>query len=729
MDVPDGQFETIDDLFGETRIVTDVCLDTREDLLCLLEMEPLPNSTRVLTFKSFDLHTGELKATVEQLSPATSGFAFNPVDGKVYMVEAVLFNLDESLWTLVSIDPVSGELHKFPPFTAGKVSETYYGEVILDYQRGVLWHPGQMDPGFLLGISLQTGQPVKQAERKFPLAAYNPATATIFCWQMVLRNSKLSYDLIEFDPVSGDYSLIRENVLGDSIRFVYSTEIDPVEDRIYVSTDLNALEILALDGRRLGRTVVDKRFSSDQFWRLYRKHVNLAPRTRVSGKIGTDELNTCLPENSQSLGAGVNITFEPGGFQTWTSDQGIFHAFLPDGVFYTADFSGNDLWRSNCPQNPLEFQLSPEGIVDRQLDYVLEPTRLINQADVSLAAGQAILGSTLRYSLKLVNSGTVSFSGTLVFSYDERLVNTLIQPAPDRVSEGQAEWDIDKLPLVGSRVFNLSFKVPALESMRGVDLCARADILDRKGELAVNAHGRDEVCIPVRGSLDPNDIGVSPRGLGEFGSIGQDVSRLAYTIRFQNIGDAPAREVVILDTLDDNLNFNSLHFGAASHDYSVNLFNGRILEFRFDNINLPGVEENEAGSHGLVKFSVDLNDNLPLGTSIENRAGIYFDFNAPVITNTVVNTIADLSLGSDDPGSSSAPELRSLESGQFVPVNNENTAFKLTVYSLLGRHVLQMQIDPGDTTPIDLSHLARGRYLVRIDSKDTANVQSIFVVR
>ncbi len=34
MDVPGGQFETIDDLFGETRIVTDVCLDTREDLLC-----------------------------------------------------------------------------------------------------------------------------------------------------------------------------------------------------------------------------------------------------------------------------------------------------------------------------------------------------------------------------------------------------------------------------------------------------------------------------------------------------------------------------------------------------------------------------------------------------------------------------------------------------------------------------------------------------------------------
>lgn len=55
---------------------------------------------------------------------------------------------------------------------------------------------------------------------------------------------------------------------------------------------------------------------------------------------------------------------------------------------------------------------------------------------------------------------------------------------------------------------------------------------------------------------------------------------------------------------------------------------------------LPDSNVNEAASHGFTSFRVKQVPNLPVGTLIENSAAIYFDFNAPVITNTSWHTIA-----------------------------------------------------------------------------------------
>jgi len=40
-----------------------------------------------------------------------------------------------------------------------------------------------------------------------------------------------------------------------------------------------------------------------------------------------------------------------------------------------------------------------------------------------------------------------------------------------------------------------------------------------------------------------------------------------------------------------------------------------------------------------VSFSIDQIDGNAPGTEITNSAGIYFDFNAPIITNTTLNTV------------------------------------------------------------------------------------------
>lgn len=54
---------------------------------------------------------------------------------------------------------------------------------------------------------------------------------------------------------------------------------------------------------------------------------------------------------------------------------------------------------------------------------------------------------------------------------------------------------------------------------------------------------------------------------------------------------------------------------------------------------LPDSNINEATSHGFVKYSIRQKADSTGGEVIRNRAGIYFDFNLPVMINETWHTV------------------------------------------------------------------------------------------
>lgn len=140
------------------------------------------------------------------------------------------------------------------------------------------------------------------------------------------------------------------------------------------------------------------------------------------------------------------------------------------------------------------------------------------------------------------------------------------------------------------------------------------------------------------GSWDPNDKSAAPRGIADAHYI-LPGTPLDYLIRFQNTGTDTAFTVVVRDTLDTWLDPRSVQVGAASHPFDFNITGNGILTFVFDQIALPDSNVNEAASHGFVQFRIEQKAGVPLGSVLQNRAGIYFDFNPPVITNTVWHTV------------------------------------------------------------------------------------------
>jgi uncharacterized repeat protein (TIGR01451 family) len=150
----------------------------------------------------------------------------------------------------------------------------------------------------------------------------------------------------------------------------------------------------------------------------------------------------------------------------------------------------------------------------------------------------------------------------------------------------------------------------------------------------------DIYCGLVSGSFDPNDKTGYPLGQTSENLI-QPNQQIQYVIRFQNTGTDTAFTVVIRDTLDVDLNIFTVSSGVSSHAYEFRTYGPRVLEWTFENINLPDSTTNLAGSNGFVTFHVDQVPNLSPGTLIANEAGIYFDFNDPIITNTSAHKIYD----------------------------------------------------------------------------------------
>jgi hypothetical protein len=116
---------------------------------------------------------------------------------------------------------------------------------------------------------------------------------------------------------------------------------------------------------------------------------------------------------------------------------------------------------------------------------------------------------------------------------------------------------------------------------------------------------------------------------------------------------------------------------------------------------LPDSNVNEVASHGFLRFSIRPKVHLPLPTMLENSAAIYFDFNAPVLTNTIFHTvdtgfleknIVAIPLILNNP-SQIAIFPNPVHGGQNIFIKNiEECEKSVTIYDARGKQVCQTQI-------------------------------------
>jgi uncharacterized repeat protein (TIGR01451 family) len=241
--------------------------------------------------------------------------------------------------------------------------------------------------------------------------------------------------------------------------------------------------------------------------------------------------------------------------------------------------------------------------------------------------------SDVSYLVNYKNAGTVSIpTGQVIFVKDNHLTLLSANPATSSISGDTLKWNYSSLDPLNERSINVKLRIVAPPIVNINDtLSSLAIITPFAGDITP----LDDTAVlkqRVQGSFDPNDKAEN-RG----GSITRQQvvagEYINYFIRFQNTGSDTAFNIVVKDTLDNKLDWNSFQMITSSHPYTLQIDDQNKLIWNFYNIKLPDSNVNEPASHGYIAYRIKADNSLNIGASFLNRASIYFDFNLPVHTN------------------------------------------------------------------------------------------------
>ena len=188
-----------------------------------------------------------------------------------------------------------------------------------------------------------------------------------------------------------------------------------------------------------------------------------------------------------------------------------------------------------------------------------------------------------------------------------------------------------------------------------------------------------------------------------------------YIIRFQNTGTASAINVSVSNELDPNLDWNTLQIENISHTNRVEITDGNQVEFIFNNINLPDASSNEPESHGYIQYKIKPKNNIAVGDFMLNSAAIYFDFNPPVITNTVITTVID-NLGVEENATNSIA-LYPVPSSDILNIKSTLPIVDVKVFNNLGQ-LLFTVANPKGVQFLNIEQLSAGMYFVKLTDLD-----------
>ena len=350
----------------------------------------------------------------------------------------------------------------------------------------------------------------------------------------------------------------------------------------------------------------------------------------ISGYVYNDVNSSCLFDGTDEYLQGRIVTANPGNFIATTDANGYYEFNIPFGN-YTINRAVTNGYTIICNPTGSNITTSVGTPSIPNIDFG-DSLNIIADANVMISGQNVRPQLNSFHILYLQNYSSTSIDGALKYLMDPSMTFTSSNPTPDSINGDTLIWNTTSFNNSNGYMSYSIFGVgPTAPLGTPVQQCAWFVSSQTETTLTNNSVCYDQI---VTGSFDPNDKSVFPEG-----DIRIKDSTLQYLIRFQNTGTDTAFTVLITDTMSALLDLETLEVLASSHPMTFQINNNNVLEFTFSNILLPDSNVNESASHGSLMYSIRQNVSNLIGDTIENTANIYFDFNAPVITNTTSSPI------------------------------------------------------------------------------------------
>lgn len=383
-------------------------------------------------------------------------------------------------------------------------------------------------------------------------------------------------------------------------------------------------------------------------------------------------------------------------------------------------------------ENPTYFNVAPSSVSvnfpsqgNVVQDFCITPNGVHSDIEVALLPiTPARPGFDAKYKLVYKNKGNQLESGTVNLAFDDTVLD-FVNASPSATSQATnlRSWNFANLKPYETKeimvTLNLNTPTETPPLTGGSVLNYVADITSQQTDETPNDN-TFSLNQNVVNSYDPNDktclqgTTVGPDKVGEY---------VHYVIRFENTGTYAAQNITIRDFIDaDKFDISTLVPVKGSHLFTTEISEGNKVEFVFQNINLPYT----AGTNtGYVAFKIKIKPTLVSGDTFSNGAGIYFDYNYPITTNTYVTTIQALSTQDFSFGSYLSLYPNPVSETLNISKKSDIEIQSMEIYNALGQIVLAIP-NAKELNVIDVSNFASGTYFVKINSnKGSANTKFV----
>jgi uncharacterized repeat protein (TIGR01451 family) len=328
------------------------------------------------------------------------------------------------------------------------------------------------------------------------------------------------------------------------------------------------------------------------------------------------------------------------------------------------------------------------------------------------------------YKIVYKNKGNQITSGNITFGYDDAILDYVsATTAPNSQTTGLLTWNYTNLLPFESRTVTVTINVNSPVEVPPVNLndlltfTATVSPLTGDENPADNSFTYHQVVV---GSYDPNDItciegdNVSPTQIGNY---------LHYAVNFENTGNFQAENIVVKDIIDtDKYDINSLQVLSTSNPAYIKI-TGNVVEFIFQGINLEAAHGTPpVGGHGDVLFKIKTRSDLQQNDMVLQRAGIYFDYNAPIGTTDAETTFAALNNPIFELDNSIKVYPNPTTSA--INVDSEFNINSIELYDVQGR-ILETHLEDSNTSILDISNKSKGIYFLKIKTEKGSKVEKI----
>lgn len=456
-------------------------------------------------------------------------------------------------------------------------------------------------------------------------------------------------------------------------------------------------------------------------------------QANIAGQIYYDENGNDIRDIGEHLFKDIIVNSDVVPYYGITNDSGEYLIRIYETGMYHIEVENPAYWDLNEPSLytvEIDAGMGDDTIYDN--DFRLDYTAPVTDLQIYVDENNVIPGTATNMYAYIKNYGNqFDINATGYLQHPSEL--TYVTGTPyDSYMDTTFTWSTPPLDPGDTYLFEMQFDVDEDLDL-GEILTTTANVEPLAGDYnPIDNYSIDYELVVE--SYDPNHKTASPEGVGINGSTDPETEWIEYTIEFQNLGTAPANFINVIDTIDNDFQFTSIEMIAATHQYEMELISPNIVQWHFENINLPDSASDPLGSIGHIIFRLKIKEDAVTGTELTNTAAIYFDYNQPVITNTTLNTLEEL------------PEVgikEELINGMFSiypnPVGDEltiellnpqNKSCKAALFNLNGMQLRTFQINSGkNTIQVSTKELNPGMYFIRIIDSENGNVGQLPFIR